>query len=64
MTSKYPRYVRRLKAVTEYIVLRTPWLNRFEMYMTQGWEVVSGPGFKVSLRSLLTQAEPHPEIWG
>ncbi|KAJ7468262.1 hypothetical protein B0H11DRAFT_2046069 [Mycena galericulata] len=54
---KYARYIRRLKAVAEEIVLMSPWLQKIQMYITlddelylQEWKVVSIPGQGVCLR--------------
>ncbi|KAJ7483962.1 hypothetical protein B0H11DRAFT_2279657 [Mycena galericulata] len=70
MNHKQARYIRRLRAVSEEIILRTPWLEQIQMYVQEDddaywekWDVVSDPAGKPSLRSPRGPGDCHPEIY-
>ncbi|KAJ6526669.1 hypothetical protein B0H19DRAFT_544225 [Mycena capillaripes] len=68
--ASYARYIRRLKAVAEEIVARTPWVDEIQMYVAVDnawfWEpgrfVVSGPSGTVGLRLANGGRRHKPEI--
>jgi hypothetical protein len=54
---KYARYIRRLKAIAEELVLLAPWVDRIQMYVGiddeyfgKQWDVAAVPGETVPLR--------------
>jgi hypothetical protein len=68
---KYARYIRRLKAIAEEIVLLAPWLKAIQMYVQiddesfwKRWEVVAVPGETVRLHSRSVPDLLYPEIHG
>ncbi|KAJ7806411.1 hypothetical protein B0H14DRAFT_2875678 [Mycena olivaceomarginata] len=70
MNHKQARYIRRLRAVAEDIILETPWLAQIQMYVQvddeaywEEWDVISGPGDRASLRSPHGPEKYHPEIY-